>query len=127
MTKLTNAPAKTLITKRNVARTTVDQRASTRQPRVDNGEAVIRSSAAKRRAIIPTNGYYECMKSEAGSKISYFLHGEGDVLAMAGLYELCPDPELPENDPNKWLWTCTVLARPVIYPSNNIVVMFGRG
>lgn len=50
--------------------------------------------------------------SEAGSKIPYFLHGEDGILAMAGLYELWPDPELPEDDPNKWVWTCTVLTRP---------------
>ena len=31
---------------------------------------------------------------------------------MAGLYELWPDPELPEDDPNRWVWTCTVLTRP---------------
>ena len=81
-----------------------------------------RSSAAKRRAIIPANGYYEWMKSEEGKKIPYFLHGEGDLNVMAGLYELWPDPELPEGDPNKWVWTCAVLARPVIYPSDGIVV-----
>ena len=72
----------------------------------------IRSSAAKRRAIIPANGYYEWMKSEEGKKIPYFLHGEGDLIAMTGLYELWPDPELPEDDPDKWVWTCTVLTRP---------------
>lgn len=52
------------------------------------------------------------MKSEAGKKILYFLRGEGDVVAMAGLYEMRTDPELPEDDPNKWVWTCTVLTRP---------------
>jgi hypothetical protein len=62
------------------------------------------------------------MKSEEGKKIPYFLHGEGDLEVMAGLYELWPDPELPEGDPNKWVWTCAVLARPVIYPSDGIVV-----
>jgi putative SOS response-associated peptidase YedK len=30
-----------------------------------------RNSAAKRRAIIPANGYYEWMKSEGGKKILY--------------------------------------------------------
>lgn len=34
-----------------------------------------RSSAAKRRAIIPANGYYEWMKGKEGKKIPYFLHG----------------------------------------------------
>ena len=31
---------------------------------------------------------------------------------MAGLYELWSDPVLPEDDPNKWVGTCTVLTRP---------------
>ena len=79
-----------------------------------------RSSASKRRAIIPANGYYEWMKSEAGSKIPYFLHSEDDILAMAGLYELWPDPELPEDDPNKWVWTCTVLTRPATDATGHI-------
>lgn len=61
------------------------------------------------------------MSSVSPVNSPYFLHGEGDLIAMAGLYELWPDPELPEDDPNKWVWTCTVLTRPVIYPSNNIV------
>ena len=60
-----------------------------------------RSSAAKRLAIVPANGYYEWMKSEEGKKIPYFLHGDGDLIAMAGLYELWPDPELPEDDPEQ--------------------------
>lgn len=34
-----------------------------------------RSSAAKRRTVIPANGYYEWMKTEAG-KTPYFLHGD---------------------------------------------------
>lgn len=55
-----------------------------------------RSSVAKRHAIIPANGYCEWMKSEEGKKSPHFLHGEDEVIAMAGLPELWPDPELPE-------------------------------
>ena len=33
-----------------------------------------------------------------------------DLLAFAGLYEFWPDPSLPENDPERWLLTCTVLT-----------------
>jgi hypothetical protein len=35
------------------------------------------------------------MKTEAW-KTPYFLHGESDVIAMAGLYELWPNPGLPK-------------------------------
>jgi hypothetical protein len=43
------------------------------------------------------------------AKVPYFLHGD-DVLAFAGLYELRPDPELPEDHPDRWLWTYTILT-----------------
>ncbi|WP_380161936.1 SOS response-associated peptidase family protein [Kineococcus sp. R86509] len=32
------------------------------------------------------------------------------VEAFAGLYELWPDPAKDENDPDRWLWTFTILA-----------------
>lgn len=78
-----------------------------------------RSAAAKRRCIIPADGYFEWMKDAEGKKIPYFLHGDDPVLAMAGLYELWPDPSKAEDDPDRWLWTTTVLTTQVIYPSND--------
>ncbi|MGO4589680.1 SOS response-associated peptidase family protein [Paenarthrobacter sp. 2TAF44] len=32
------------------------------------------------------------------------------LLGFAGLYEFWPDPELEEDDPNRWLLSCTVLT-----------------
>ena len=32
------------------------------------------------------------------------------MLAFAGLYEFWPDPSLPEDDPRRWLLSCTVLT-----------------
>jgi putative SOS response-associated peptidase YedK len=32
------------------------------------------------------------------------------TLAMAGLYEIWRDPELAEDDPHRFRWTCTVLT-----------------
>lgn len=47
------------------------------------------------------------------TKIPYFLHGQSDhLLAFAGLYEIWPDPTLPDDHPNKWLWTSTIVTRP---------------
>lgn len=68
-----------------------------------------KKAASRRRCLVPADGYFEWEKRE-GKKIPYFLHGPDDVIAMAGLYELWPDPSLPEDDPNKWLWTTTVLT-----------------
>ncbi|GAA3436307.1 SOS response-associated peptidase [Kutzneria kofuensis] len=73
-------------------------------------KAAFKSAARRRRCVIPADGYYEWMKID-NRKVPFFLHPEdGQPLAMAGLYELRPDPELPEDHPDRWLWTCTVIT-----------------
>ncbi|MGN7132586.1 SOS response-associated peptidase [Rhodococcoides corynebacterioides] len=67
-----------------------------------------RKAAAKRRCLIPADGYYEWEKRE-GAKVPHFLHTDG-VMAMAGLYELWPDPARDDDDPDKWFWSTTVLT-----------------
>lgn len=67
-----------------------------------------KAAAARRRCIVPADGYYEWQKVEGG-KQPYFLHGDGQ-LAFAGLYELWPDPNLPDDHPMKWRWTSTILT-----------------
>jgi putative SOS response-associated peptidase YedK len=67
--------------------------------------------AARRRCLLPSLGYYEWQKTDHG-KVPYFLHDpEGQLLAMAGLYELWRDPALADDDPKRWLWTCTVITQ----------------
>jgi putative SOS response-associated peptidase YedK len=67
--------------------------------------------AAKRRALVPAEGYYEWEKTADGKKIPNYLYSEKDeLLAFAGLYEFWPDPSLPEDDPHRWLLSCTVLT-----------------
>lgn len=69
-----------------------------------------RAAAVKRRAIIPADGYYEWEKRD-GRKVPHFLHPDG-VLAMAGLFEMRRDTEKDDDDPDRWLWTATILTRP---------------
>ena len=70
-----------------------------------------KTAAARRRCLLPADGYYEWQKTAEG-KVPYFLHAPDDAqLAFAGLYEIWPDPALPDEDPGKWLWTCTVITR----------------
>jgi putative SOS response-associated peptidase YedK len=70
-----------------------------------------KTAAARRRCLLPADGYFEWQKTADG-KIPYFLHAPDDSqLAFAGLYELWPDPALPDEDPHKWLWSCTVITR----------------
>ncbi|MCB5292610.1 hypothetical protein BJQ90_02046 [Arthrobacter sp. SO3] len=70
-----------------------------------------RKAAITRSALIPAEGYYESQKTEDGKKIPHYLYSEkNDLLAFAGLYKFWPDPSLPEDDPQKWLLSCTVLT-----------------
>jgi len=51
--------------------------------------------------------------SETGPvKVPYFLHRDHDLLAFAGLYELWPDPERAHDDPDRWLFSYTILTHP---------------
>jgi putative SOS response-associated peptidase YedK len=70
-----------------------------------------KAAAARRRCLLPSLGYYEWQKTDHG-KVPHFLHDpDGRLLAMAGLYELWRDRSLPDDDPNRWLWTCTVITQ----------------
>ncbi|WP_432564959.1 SOS response-associated peptidase [Kineococcus sp. SYSU DK003] len=68
-------------------------------------------AASKRRLLVPADGYYEWEKREGRTKVPHFLHAtDDDVLSFAGLYELWPDPAKDEDDPDRWLWTFTILT-----------------
>jgi putative SOS response-associated peptidase YedK len=76
-----------------------------------------RRAFERRRAILPADGYFEWYPTEeqtlAGKprKQPYFIRPkDGGVLAMAGLYEIWRDPAKDEDDPTRFLWTCTVLT-----------------
>lgn len=68
-----------------------------------------KAAASRRRCLAPSSGYFEWEKRD-GRKVPHFLHGDG-VLAMAGLYELWPNPTLAEDDPDRWMWTVAVLTQ----------------
>lgn len=69
-------------------------------------------AAAKRRCILPAAGFFEWTK-EDGKKLPFFLHDpDTPILGFAGLYELWPDPGKAKEDPDRWLWTTTVITRP---------------
>jgi putative SOS response-associated peptidase YedK len=71
-----------------------------------------KAAAARRRCLVPASGYFE-WKQDGRGKTPYFLHApDDDPLAMAGLYEIWRDESLPEDDPGRWRWTCTIITRP---------------
>ncbi|MEW9532002.1 SOS response-associated peptidase [Microbispora sp. NPDC049125] len=70
-----------------------------------------RRAFKSRRCLLPADGYYEWMPGEDNKKQPFFIHpADGGVLAMAGLYEFWKDPGRDDDDPLKWLCTCTVIT-----------------
>ena len=72
---------------------------------------------AVRRCLLPADGYFEWYPTSQANakgkpvKQPYFIRpAGGGVLAMAGLYEIWRDRSLPEDDPHRFRWTCTVLT-----------------
>jgi putative SOS response-associated peptidase YedK len=76
-----------------------------------------RQAFAKRRCLVPADGYYEWYPTEQRTKAGkplkqpFFIRPkDGSVLAMAGLYEIWRDPTREDDDPQRFRWTCTVLT-----------------
>jgi putative SOS response-associated peptidase YedK len=76
-----------------------------------------RRAFERRRAILPADGFYEwyptsqLTKAGKPKKQPYFIRPEdGGVLGMAGLYEIWRDPTKAEDDPDRFLWTATVIT-----------------
>jgi putative SOS response-associated peptidase YedK len=74
-----------------------------------------RRAFAKRRCLIPADGYYEWQAAADGGKGAkkqpFYIHrADGRSLAFAGLYELWRDKERPDDDPDAWLWSATIIT-----------------
>ncbi|MFC8192105.1 SOS response-associated peptidase [Cellulomonas sp. NPDC057328] len=75
-----------------------------------------------RRALLPADGYYEWQRLEAPegaprsrrtAKQPYWIHpADGDLAALAGLYEFWKDPTKDDDDPDRWIVSATVVTRP---------------
>lgn len=76
-----------------------------------------RRAFAKRRCLLPADGYYEwyptsqLTKNNKPVKQPFFIRPvDGGVLAMAGLYEIWRNGSVPEEDPDAFLWTVSVIT-----------------
>ena len=70
-----------------------------------------REAFAKRRCLLPADGYYEWYTQKAGGKQPFFIRRrDGGTLAMAGLYEFWRDPAKDRDDPSAWLRTAAVIT-----------------
>jgi len=74
---------------------------------------------AKRRCILPADGYYEWQAIADGGKTRkqpYFIYRtDGGSLAFAGIYELWRDEKVPDdaqlaNAGHAWLWTAAIIT-----------------
>ncbi|WP_127355378.1 SOS response-associated peptidase [Actinacidiphila soli] len=76
-----------------------------------------RRAFAARRCLLPADGFYEWQAVPATGtakvrKQPYFIHPEdGQVVALAGLYEFWRDRKVAEDDdPAAWWATCTIIT-----------------
>ncbi|MCS0634369.1 SOS response-associated peptidase [Streptomyces sp. LP05-1] len=82
-----------------------------------------RQAFTARRCLLPADGYYEWVtggderkleeqgKRKRSRKQPYFVTpADGSVFAMAGLYEFWRDRTLPDDHPDAWWVTCTVIT-----------------
>ncbi|SDB85770.1 Putative SOS response-associated peptidase YedK [Raineyella antarctica] len=69
-----------------------------------------RAAYRRRRCLLPADGYYEWQKL-GQRKQPWFIHRQDNrQLAMAGLWETWVDRELPEDHPDRFVVTCTILT-----------------
>jgi putative SOS response-associated peptidase YedK len=73
-----------------------------------------RRAFARRRCLLPADGYYEWHRpgddAKAAKQPYYFYPADGSSLALAGLYELWRNREFPDDHPDAWLWTSTIIT-----------------
>ncbi|MDR7255051.1 putative SOS response-associated peptidase YedK [Nocardioides sp. BE266] len=87
---------------------------------------MFRKAFQQRRCIIPADGYYEWVQriDEAGRKYKqpFWLHPAANTgpLSFAGLYEFWPDPSKPEDAPDRWLWSATIITCAATGPAGEV-------
>jgi putative SOS response-associated peptidase YedK len=74
-----------------------------------------RRAFARRRCILPADGYYEwrAPAAKGGRKQPFFIRRrDGQQLAMAGIYEIWRNPEVPEDAEGAFVWSASIVTRP---------------
>jgi putative SOS response-associated peptidase YedK len=72
-------------------------------------KASFREAFAKRRIIVPADGFFEWRHTKTGAKQPhYFTRADGELLAFAGLAERWRDKNLPEDAP--LVRSCTIIT-----------------
>lgn len=66
----------------------------------------------RRRCIVPVDGYYEWQRTTAGKQPFRITPTGTDLTPLAGIYEFWRDRERPDDDPDRWWVTTSILTRP---------------
>jgi putative SOS response-associated peptidase YedK len=69
-----------------------------------------RAAFAKRRCLIPADGYYEWITEEKAKKPFYIYRADGGILAFAGIYELWRNSLVPEDHEDAWYWSASIIT-----------------
>jgi putative SOS response-associated peptidase YedK len=69
-----------------------------------------RAAFAKRRCLIPADGYYEWITEEKAKKPFYIYRADGGILAFAGIYELWRNSLVPEDHEDAWYWSTSIIT-----------------
>lgn len=69
-----------------------------------------RRAFAGRRCLLPADGFYEWRGETKGKKQPFYIYPRAGKLAMAGLYEIWRDKSKPEDDPEAFVWSATILT-----------------
>ena len=79
-----------------------------------DSKPAFRQAFTRRRCLLPADGFYEWQQLREDGRVRkqpYFIHrDDGGVLAFAGLYEIWRDASYPDDHPNAWLWTATIIT-----------------
>ena len=76
-----------------------------------------RDSMARRRCILPADGWFEWKRDGGAKEPFYVTNPDGSSLAMAGLWTAWRDPNEPDSP---WLITCAVLTTDAFGPLADI-------
>ena len=82
------------------------------------GKGAFAKAAISRRCIVPADGWYEWQVSPVAKdakgkprKQPFFVHrADGAPVGFAGLYEFWRDRSLPDDDPDAWLTSFTIIT-----------------
>ncbi len=81
-----------------------------------------KNAIKSKRALIPASGYYEWQTDPVtNKKTPFFIRAaDGHTMAFAGIYSWWRDHSLPDDDPNAWTLTTTILTADAVHTLDHI-------